>query len=238
MAERRRPSVGRAEHHAGPGAEGSQPDEEALESAPPDEEAPESAPPPSPIVELAEMLAGDKLVAWEDVEACLEDFPGWAEYAQRLRYPSLTSNNRMVFAGDPAQYSYLSAAQARALLRLFGPFAVLLDTRQTPFQRAHRLRELGVDPIEFIEESRHNASPAISEAAGEMLAAAESEGGLLRPVDDPAQAKELLHPAAPSGEEGLLHPSEEGSATAERAAATKRPSWLQRLFGRREKPER
>jgi hypothetical protein len=191
------------------------------------------APSPSPIIDLMEMLRGDEPVAWDAAEACLVGFPGWATYVQRLRYPSLTSNNRLVHVGDPAQYSYLGTSQIRTLARLFGPFAVLLDTRRTPFERAHMLRKLGVDPIQFATEGRHNASAAISLAAQEMLAAANSEGGLLRPAAFKSQEMELLRPVSPTGDAGadadLLHPVD-GSVEPVRT------TWWQRLAARLGRP--
>jgi hypothetical protein len=183
---------------------------------------------PNPIIDLVARLEGDEPVPWDEVDACLADYPGWAGFADALRDPGrmpyfLTQN-----PVDMAHITFVGRREASALLQMLKPFALLLDSRRTPAERVQLLRKELEDSDEFLDGCWHNASADVRAAAEEVLTAAEFGDDLLRPADSPPPEEGLLRPASDTDDSSLLHPADE-------AAEPPRLSWWQRLVSRRER---
>lgn len=181
------------------------------------------------IVTLVELLRTEPSLAWEEVEGLVAGFPGWQQGVALLRdhtrsfddlYRPQAPNMNALFVSDPVR---------ERLLEMFRPYALLLDTRQTPAQRVVLLEEeAGVDVAAFCEECLQSDSPEIAAAAQEVQAANEAETTLLRTSSENEEG--LLRAASAQGEhvESLLHPSEPSEA----APQPEETGWLRRLFKR------
>lgn len=182
------------------------------------------------IVRLVDLLSSEKLVAWQEVEELVNDFPGWRHMVERLHYPT----PRITSIGDPAQYTFLPRGMPQRLLAIFQPYALLLDARLEPAERAVRLhRDLGIDVTRFCKESLHDGSPEVSVAARSVLEACNNDRTLLRSASVPGDPpQQLLRTTSGdnSPSDALLHPSSPPSPH----NRTEKIGWFRRLFGRRD----
>jgi len=195
----------------------------------------------SPVVLLVELLESQARVEWETVEELVGDVPGWLRVVRMMRDPG--RNVRGGYTGraaSPESGLAVSREMRRRLHELFLPYAILLDARSTPTERAFRLKdEAGKIPIRFAEECLEAHIPAVVEAAQAVLDAAQSEETLLRGAMAPHIAPEELlrsvgadsHPDTTSSA-ALLHPVD--AMPSERATTH---TWLHRLIsGRKSRP--
>jgi hypothetical protein len=174
---------------------------------------------PAEIVRLVTLLQGESEVTWDEVLACLEGFPGWQQVVETLRDYTPTAGNIPLRAQYiPFEETMIVLGSKREHLRnLFQPYALLLDSQQTPTERARLLRQNGVDVEAFCEECLQHESAVITTAAQAVLEANEADTTLLRVTQDGVTPTD-----------GLLHPTEAPSSV----PPPHKSGLLQRLFGK------
>jgi len=189
----------------------------------------------NPIVQLAELLASEERIEWDIVEDLVADVPGWLRLVQLMREPARNITGGYTGRGSSPESGLVVARTMRARLHeIFAPYAILLDTRLTPAERALRLKFVtGRDPLKFTEECLQAQIPEVVEAALVVREAAQSEETLLRGAAAPHTAPEELLRVGGLGElsrEDLLLPAGMPIAI---EPAHRVLTWLQRLFSRR-----
>jgi hypothetical protein len=187
------------------------------------------------VVTLVELLKADRDVAWEEVESLVADFPGWRHVVSSLHSPAVNPIWRTVAYDEASEYAFVSSKKRQQLLDFFQPYAIFLDARRTPAQKAAQLTQLNPDGDRvrwFCREHLQDGLPEVAEAARAVLEACEADATLLRGASVPEEAREKLLRAAQPGvpaSDALLQP-----AAAPDAEDTAPPSgWIRRLFSRK-----
>jgi hypothetical protein len=183
------------------------------------------------IVLLVERLQAEDALRYEEVVDRLSDYPGWSRWLEmvvsggdRFRIPGLASS-----LNAPLDESGLITPRIRAMLleQLF-PYALLLDRRLTPTERALRLENaLNIGAVRFCEECLQNENEEIVTEAQIVLEAYQAEQSLLRGAARPQDTgQELLRPpaSASTSPDALLRAAEETTV------ASPRVGWLRRLW--------
>jgi hypothetical protein len=185
------------------------------------------------IVDLVEKLRASARVEWDEVEALVTHVPAWHQLVQLLRN-SVSSKQLMGYQLPDIPSGFVPPEAQERMRELFQPYAILLDQRHTPAERAVLLeKEAGVDVRAFCEECLHGHDPVVVEAAQTVLEAWQMQMTLVRgagvPEDPPDELLRSAPPDSAPGEDALLHPAEAPDAPETPPAR----NWLQRLFARR-----
>jgi hypothetical protein len=183
------------------------------------------------IVLLVERLQEENEMELSEVQQLLEPYPGWSRWVDVLATEGdhFGPRSMALILGTQAGAPGLVRPKLReVMLSMLLPYALLLDERRAPIERAAQLiQQIHVDIPHFCEECFRNEDPEIVTAAQTVLAAFEAEHDLLRGADRPQdQAKELLRPPVSS-------PVDSGSllrASAENQEESKPPHGLHRLW--------
>lgn len=192
------------------------------------------------VVTLVALLKADRDVAWEEVESLVAGFPGWRQIVSSLHDPAVNPIWRTVAYDEASEYAFLSSEKRQQLLDFFQPYAIFLDARLTPAQKAAQFMQWNPDGGRvrwFCREHLNDGLPEVAEAARAVLEACEADATLLRGASAPeeAEGEELLRAAHPglSSSDALLQPS---TRPADSGATPRSPAWLGRLFARRKRP--
>jgi hypothetical protein len=186
------------------------------------------------IVELVERLRSGTPIEWGEVEALVAHVPAWLTLVQLIHDRVATRQLLGYQLPDYPTLFIVPQALRERLLELFQPYAILLDQRYTPVERAARLEsEAGVDVTSFCEKCLYDHDPMIVEAAQAVEEADQIRWTLVRGASVPEDSPdELLRSAPPDSaprEDALLHPTEAPEAQ----ETPPKQNWLLRLFARR-----
>lgn len=181
------------------------------------------------IVLLVERLREDNELEVSEVQQRLAAYPGWSQWANLILMdgkhygPSTVTLITGTQVGAPG---LVPARTRQALLNTLLPYALLLDSRHPPAERAIMLKQAGIEVENFCKECFHNEDQEIKTAAYVVLTEYEMRLDLLRGSSRPEDlAAELLRPpTAPTSAENLLRAADSARAD------TPQPGWLQRLW--------
>ncbi len=159
---------------------------------------------------LVALLKRKEPLAWETVESAVRDYPGWQLFVETMRYRTPNTFGSLMLPTVTTHYPEdVPKDKQEAMLYVFAPYAVLLDSTLDNAGKAKRIERLTAGEREaFWQTARDNADPEIRSATAEMLAWQENRKELLRGSDAPkTDADELLRAAKPSAanSDNLLH---------------------------------